>query len=281
MNIEEIHKIVGLIKTNLFKNSNSISIGMLKSHFKGSGLMFKEHRIYSHGDDVRFIDWKLLAKSQTPYVKTFEEERNIEISIVLDATPTMLMGYKRTSKLKAAIDIICLLYLLAKETHDYIHVFLLKETIINLPKASGEEGVIRFVDALTKNGIIDPHGNVNYDIENFKKLSSDTIYLYLSKYIKRNSEIVFLSDFMDLFDDYHLQRVLKDKRTHCFRLLSPVEELSKGSFRILANSPQGKYLWKAHSKTRKEKQDSYHKKMKFINVKGRYLEVFVKEMQKS
>ena len=49
--------------------------------------MFKEHQIYSHGDDVRFIDWKLLAKSQTPYIKTFEEERNVEISIILDATP--------------------------------------------------------------------------------------------------------------------------------------------------------------------------------------------------
>ena len=281
MNIEEIHKIVGLIKTNLFKNSNSTSIGLLKSHFRGSGLMFKEHQIYSYGDDVRFIDWKLLAKSQIPYLKTFEEERNIEISVVLDATPTMLMGYKGTSKLKAAIDIICLLYLLAKETHDYIHVFIVKETIVNLPKACGEEGVIRFVDTLSKNGILDAHGNVNYDIEHFKKIPSDTIYLYLSKYVKRNSEIVFLSDFIDLFDDYHLKRILKDKRTYCFRLVSPIEELSQGSFRILANNQQGKYFWKAHSKKRKEKQDSYYKKMKFINVKNRYLETFVKEMHKS
>ncbi len=280
MNIAEIHKIVGLIKTNLFKNSNSISIGMLKSHFKGSGLMFKEHQIYSHGDDVRFIDWKLLAKSQVPYIKTFEEERNVEISVILDATPTMFMGYKGISKLKAAIDIICLLYLLAKETNDYVCVFIVKEAIINLPKASGEEGVIRFIETLTKNDIINPNGNINCDIEKFTKIPSETIYIYLSKYIKRNSEIVFLSDFIDFFDDYHLQRILKDKRVHCFRLLSPVEELSQGSFRILVNSAQGKYIWQPHSKIRKEKQN-FHKKMKFINVKGRYLEAFVKEMHKS
>ena len=85
MNIIEVRKIVGQIKTQLFKQSNSFSIGMLKSHFRGSGLQFKEHRQYTHGDDVRFIDWKILAKTGEPFIKTFEEERNVQIAVVIDA----------------------------------------------------------------------------------------------------------------------------------------------------------------------------------------------------
>ena len=78
MKLNEVRKTVSQIKANLFKNSNSFSIGMLKSHFKGSGLQFKEHQVYAFGDDIRFIDWKMLAKTSQPFVKTFEEERNVE-----------------------------------------------------------------------------------------------------------------------------------------------------------------------------------------------------------
>ncbi len=63
MNIVEIEKTVAKIQTHLFKNSNSYAIGMLKSHFRGAGIQFKEHQVYCHGDDVRFIDWKLSAKT--------------------------------------------------------------------------------------------------------------------------------------------------------------------------------------------------------------------------
>ena len=84
MNLKEIEKVVGNIQEHLFRNSNSFSIGMLRSHFKGAGLQFKEHQVYAPGDDVRFIDWKLSAKTNTTFVKTFEEERNVEIHIFLD-----------------------------------------------------------------------------------------------------------------------------------------------------------------------------------------------------
>ena len=101
------------------------------------------------------------------------------------------------------------------------------------------------------------------------------------RHIKKNSEIVFLSDFIDLLDEYHLQRFLKDQKTHCFRLISPVEELSKGFFRIPVNSAEGKYVWRPYSKKEKKKDSPFRKNMKFINVKDRYLETFIKEMHKS
>lgn len=88
---------------------------MLKTNIKGTGLQFKEHQVYNFGDDIRFIDWKILAKTSHPYVKTFNEERNVEIVVVIDASTTMMTGYNGVSKLQAAIEICCLLYLLAKK----------------------------------------------------------------------------------------------------------------------------------------------------------------------
>jgi uncharacterized protein (DUF58 family) len=77
VNIAEVRRVVGRIQASLFKNSNSTSVGVLKSQFRGTGLQFREHQVYEPGDDVRFIDWKILAKMNTPYIKTFEEERNV------------------------------------------------------------------------------------------------------------------------------------------------------------------------------------------------------------
>ena len=137
MNINEVRKVVGRLKANLFKKANSHSIGILKTNIKGTGLQFKEHQVYSFGDDIRFIDWKILAKTSQPYIKTFNEERNVEIVVVIDASMTMMTGFNGVSKLQAAIEICCLLFLLAKETGDFIHALIVTDEIINVPKLSG------------------------------------------------------------------------------------------------------------------------------------------------
>ena len=97
MDIKAIERAVAKIQTALFKNSNSFSVGTLKSQFRGSGLQFKEHQVYTHGDDVRFIDWKMMAKTSRPYIKTFEEERNVEIVVVVDLSLSMFVGLRGVS----------------------------------------------------------------------------------------------------------------------------------------------------------------------------------------
>ncbi|MEI8348445.1 MAG: DUF58 domain-containing protein, partial [Pseudomonadota bacterium] len=161
MDIQTVRKTVARIKSNLFKNSNSYSIGMLKSHFRGTGLQFRDHQIYVPGDDVKFIDWKMLAKTQTPYIKTFEEERNVEIAVVIDASTTMFSGNEGLSKLEAAIEVCCLLYLLAKETGDFVHGIVIADEIITIPKKSGEQGIIHLVSALQRKKILNDDGDIN------------------------------------------------------------------------------------------------------------------------
>ena len=165
MNLKEVERVVGSIQTQLFKNSNSFSVGMLKSHFKGAGLQFKEHQVYNPGDDVRFIDWKLSAKTNTTFVKTFEEERNVEIHIFLDLSETMLTGFKGVSKLQASIELTCLLYLLADKSKDRVSVIIVHEKPVILPLASGHEGIVLFISQLQKIGVLNHKGKVNFDYD--------------------------------------------------------------------------------------------------------------------
>lgn len=282
MNILEVRKAVGNITGQLFKNSNTFSIGMLKSHFRGTGLKFKEHQVYTHGDDVRFIDWKLLAKTGTPYIKTFEEDRNVEIVAVIDAGPSMLSGYDGVSKLQASIEICCLLYLLAKETGDYIHALILADEVINIPKMAGEKGIVRLVSTLEEKKILNIDGRVNIArIEN-KILSERDRESSIMKHLTKMREVVLLSDFHEFIELKNLKRIIHRKNVHCFQLLSPLDETTSLPFSFFsAGSNGGEKKGKLGSinfKGIKEIELALGKKVKKLNVKERYLETFVKEM---
>jgi len=280
MNNKEVHQIVAGIKASLFKNANSFSIGMLKSHFKGTGLKFKEHQIYTHGDDVRFIDWKMLAKTNTPYVKTFEEERNVEITILLDCTSGMFMGYDGKSKLEAAIEICSLIYLLSGMTKDYVQtVICTGEKIVRVQKKSGEAGVVAFVNSLKNEGIINNEGKVNYS---FETNSSDrTEYeQQIVREFYRKRELVILSDFYDFMHGESLKKLIARKHVHAFRLLTPLDYADDFNYSIKAKSFKSKEsgVLDVHLKSELMKVDEIDLRVKNLLMERRYLEDFVKEM---
>ncbi len=277
MNIIEVRKIVGEIKTQLFKKSNSFSIGMLKSHFRGSGLQFKEHRQYTHGDDVRFIDWKILAKTGEPFIKTFEEERNVQIAVVIDAGPSMLYGWDGVSKLQAALEITCMLYLLAAETNDSIHTIIISDQIIDIPRNSGEKGIISLISTLTKHNIINDNGDLILTMKETYSSAADR-ELMLKKHLARNREIVVLSDWQYLLDQVNIKNFVVDKRTHCFRLLAPLDKAENVpvSFKV-AGEPGGKQgFFRFKSKSKKEHLPM--DRVVDLDIDKRYLDQFVREM---
>ena len=279
MNLKNVREIVGSIKGALFKNSNGFSIGMLKSHFKGSGLQFKEHMVYSHGDDVRFIDWNLTAKTQNTFVKTFEEERNVEIVVVLDLSPSMFLGYKGVSKLQASIEICCLLFLLSSETNDFVQVIILGNEIVSLPKSSGEKGIAVLISKLEELGVLTTSGKVNsnypYDNENVEAADKEKSL----KYLRRNKEVVILSDFVSFLDVDELKKLAFRKHVHCFRVIGPLDEAVKSSYSLYTKSSKGSgTLAIIHKKKNEEIEDVLGNRVKKLNVKDRYLEEFIKEM---
>jgi len=280
MNINEVRRAVGKLKATLFKNANSYSIGMLKTNFKGTGLQFKEHQVYTFGDDVRFIDWKILAKTSNPYIKTFNEERNVEIVVVIDASPTMLTGYKGVSKLQAAIEICCLLYLLAKETNDQVHTLIVTDEIISVPKKSGDEGITHLISTLEKYEILDEHGHVKLDRLQKEDSSQTAKYIAIMKHLTRKREIVLLSDFNDFIELNALRKILFRSNVHCFQVLSPLDEAAKLPFSLYASSRAGgkANLGKYNLSGKKELQSEFGKRMKKIRVEENYLDKFIKEM---
>lgn len=274
MNLKEIEKVVASIRTHLFRNSNSFSVGMLKSHFKGAGLQFKEHQVYAPGDDVRFIDWKLSAKSDNTFVKTFEEERNVEIIVAIDIASNMLTGYKGTSKLQSAIEIACLLFLLAEQSKDKIKVVLFLDKAVLLPAQSGHKGIALFISTLQRNNILLSSGKVNFRFQ-FENLMPEVKKLGLLKsFVAKGKEVVFLSDFSEIEQMDVLNKLIYRKNMHCFKVVSPLDEVDKQPFSIFT-SVKGKKKLISPNMRHKENLKGRWKK---INVSKRYLEDFVKEM---
>ena len=281
MNITEVRKVVGKIKANLFKNANSHSVGMLKTNFKGTGLQFKEHQVYTFGDDIRFIDWKILAKTSNPYVKTFNEERNVEIVVVIDASSTMLTGFNGVSKLQAAIEICCLLYLLAKESNDFVHAIIVTDEITNVPKKSGEAGISHFISILEDKKIINENGHVNLERDTGDGIDKMQRYLSIMKHLNRRREIVLLSDFNDFLDINVLKKILYRSNVHCFQLLSPLDEAKSLPYSLFASSGKNirGNLGQYDLTGKKELSNEFGKKFRRLRIQEKYLENFVKEMR--
>ena len=281
MNITEVRKVVGKLRANLFRKANSHSIGILKTNIKGTGLQFKEHQVYNFGDDIRFIDWKILAKTSNPYVKTFNEERNIEIVVVIDASSTMLTGFNGVSKLQAAIEICCLLYLLAKETNDFVHTLIVTDEIINVPKLSGDKGITHLISTLEDKEIITAKGKVNLERTFSENVDNKQKYLSIMKHLSRKREIILLSDFNDFVSADILKKLLVRSNVHCFQLLSPLDEAKSLPYSLhaasgpKASSSVGKYDFSG----KKDLGHEFGKRFRRLRVQEKYLENFVKEMR--
>jgi hypothetical protein len=279
MNLKEIERVVGMIQSHIFKNSNAYATGMLKSHFRGSGLQFREHQIYVPGDDVRFIDWKLSARSDHTYVKTFEEDRNVEIVVFLDLSQTLFYGYNQVSKLQALIEIIALLYLLAGETHDSIRVIIWANKTINLPPKKGKEGLTLFISMLEKLNVIDANGKVITSDNNFNNLLPElTKVAQIKAFLARRKEVIYLGDLSLMKDRNIWDKLLDKKHMHCFRIFSPVDKNIGMPFLFKTkNAATGKTII-SDLKGSNEQALFVKERFKEIGVHERYLERFVREL---
>jgi hypothetical protein len=278
MNLKEVHKAIGKIRGQLFKRSNGHNVGILKSQFRGTGLQFKEHRVYTHGDDVRFIDWKMVAKTSNPYIKTFEEERNVEIAVVLDATSSMYYGHNGVSKFQSILEITCLLYLLAKETSDFVHVVIVGRDIINVPKNSGEKGIAQLFLILSREGILDDSGKIDLSYQ-YNKFEGSDFDALLMKHISRNREIIILSGWGNLFNKMSFEKVLHQKRTHSFRILAPLDMGKVQNITIKGvDTVSRKTKVKTVGTIQNTNEANKLKRVKDIHLDGDYLDEFIKEM---
>lgn len=143
---EELRKKVHLIEISTRKIINDVMSGNYKSHFKGQGVQFSEHRTYVAGDDVRHIDWKVSARTRDVMLKKFEEERELSVFLVVDLSASGQFGSKEKLKVEAAAEIGSLLAYAAEKTGDKIGALLFAGEVEKIiPPKKGRAQVFRIV----------------------------------------------------------------------------------------------------------------------------------------
>ena len=142
----ELMKQVGKIKiltTHLIDDRLS---GDYHSVFKGQGVEFDEVRPYVPGDDVRSIDWNVTARTGSPHVKRFSEERELTVIFLVDVSGSQIFGSGTRSKSELAAEITCLLAMTAIRNQDKIGLILFSNRILkSIPPRKGRTAVMRLV----------------------------------------------------------------------------------------------------------------------------------------
>lgn len=269
MNISEIEKVVKSFQGAFFKRANSSSAGLLKSKIRGTGLQFRDHQIYAHGDDVRFIDWKVSARNSNIHIKTFEEDRNTEINVVIDIGPTMYYGSNKKTKLQVCLEITALLYLLAQKNNDQVKVLLImNDQVTLLPSQKGKMGIIIFIKQLERLGIYDSHGQFNLrQQEKIKSNDTGILKTELNKLIHKKKEVIVLSDMN--FSEELKALIVKTRNCHPIKVLSPIDNTP---LRFSINS--GK--WKGTGINFKKNESI---KIPTIRTDEKYLELFIRRLK--
>lgn len=189
MDTKEILKKVRKIEIKTSRLSNHIFGGEYHSSFKGRGMTFSEVRQYQFGDDVRTIDWNVTARYNEPYVKVFEEERELTMMLMVDISGSEFFGTNNQFKKDTVTEIAATLAFSATQNNDKVGLILFSDDIeLFIPPKKGKSHVLRIIRELIE---FKPKS---------KKTDISEALKFLSSVIKKSAIVFLLSDFMD--DDY-------------------------------------------------------------------------------
>jgi uncharacterized protein (DUF58 family) len=214
--------------------SSQIFSGEYHSAFKGRGMAFSEVREYTPGDDVRTIDWNVTARFSTPFVKVFEEERELSVVILVDVSASGMFGTNKQFKQELITELCAVIAFSAAQNNDKIGVIFFSDKIEKfIPPKKGKSHVLRIIRELIE---FTPE-NTNTNIEIPLK--------YLSNVIKKRSIVFLISDFMA---DTNYRDALKiANKKHdlvALRIIDRAEtELPPVGLIKLRDNESGKILW--------------------------------------
>ncbi|MDR1694539.1 MAG: DUF58 domain-containing protein [Lactobacillaceae bacterium] len=194
----EQRRYINFVNYHNKKTTFSKSAGDIKSAFKGRGMEFDQIRSYQYGDEVRDIDWRVTARKMTPYTKIYNEERNRDVYVFLDLSPSMVFGTKRELKSVAAAKIAGLLGWISFENKDKFGCLIYdgSEYFFYKPQNSRAAllAVLKKMSEIGKSAALDKKMSKE-DSGGFEKSLR-----MLQKNIKSRAEIFLISDFY-MFDD--------------------------------------------------------------------------------
>ncbi len=189
MDTKELLKKVRKIEIKTRRLSDHIFGGEYHSTFKGRGMTFSEVRQYQFGDDVRSIDWNVTARYNEPYVKVFEEERELTMMLMVDVSGSELFGTTNQFKKEIITEISATLAFSALQNNDKAGVLLFSDTVeLYIPPKKGKSHVLRIIRELLE---FKPKSN---------KTDLSEALKFLSSVMKKKAIVFVLSDFIT--DDY-------------------------------------------------------------------------------
>jgi len=143
---EEILKKVKRIEISTKKLMDEFMSGGYKSHFKGQGVQFSEHRIYAPGDDIRHIDWKVSARSKEPLLKRYEEERELNVFIIADFSASQEFGTQHLTKRELVTQLGSMIAYAANLSGDKVGVlFVTNKVKKTIAPKKGKNHVLRII----------------------------------------------------------------------------------------------------------------------------------------
>ena len=184
MEASEIIKKVRKIEIKTRGLSQNIFAGQYHSAFKGRGMAFSEVREYQYGDDVRDIDWNVTARFHHPYVKVFEEERELTVMLLVDVSGSLNFGTVHQTKREMVTEIAATMAFSAIQNNDKIGVIFFSDHIEKyIPPKKGRHHILYIIRELL----------------DFKPKSARTdigmAVSYLTRMMKRRATVFLLSDF--------------------------------------------------------------------------------------
>ena len=185
METKDLLKKVRKIEIKTRKLSSNIFGGEYHSAFKGRGMTFSEVRNYQFGDDVRTIDWNVTARYNEPFVKIFEEERELTLMLMVDVSNSALFGTNNALKKNIITEISATLAFSALQNNDKVGLILFSDQVeLYIPPSKGKTHVLRIIRELIE----------------FKPLSKKTdikvALEFLTRILKKKSITFILSDFI-------------------------------------------------------------------------------------
>ncbi len=169
--------------------SNNIFAGQYHSAFKGRGMAFSEVREYQYGDDVRAIDWNVTARFDKPYIKVFEEERELTSMLLIDVSASLDFGTIKQMKKDLVTEIAATLAFSAIQNNDKIGVIFFSDKIEKfIPPKKGRKHILYIIRELLDFQPQSRRTNIKLAIE------------YLTNVIKKRCTAFILSDFIGNFD---------------------------------------------------------------------------------
>ena len=257
METNELLKRVRKIEIKTRGLSRHIFAGEYHSAFKGRGMAFSEVREYQYGDDFRSVDWNVTARFNHPYIKVFEEERELTVMLLLDVSGSGEFGTQSRYKSTMITEIAALLSFSAIQNNDKVGVILFTDRIERfIPPKKGRQHILKIIRELI-------------DFKPVSRLTNLTIPLrYLANVIKKRSIAFLISDFMDDNFEDALKIVSKKHDMVGLRIYDIREmELPNVGLMKVKDAETGKFTWidTGSLHVRNSYKDIYRKKQAELN----------------